>query len=601
MERTEVPRFRLTHIAGAIAVAVLVLGLSSPQRAPAEAAEIDWRPWSDSVFDQAKKEGRFVLLDLGTVWCHWCHVMEEVTYKDPKVIELIRSRYLAVRVDADSRPDLSSLYEDYGWPATIVFGPDKGEIVKRRGYIPPKPMVAMLQAIIDDPTPGPSVLPETELAPSDEAALSPTTRQTLRKTLIDRYDPKNLGWGAIQKWLDWDILEYSMAEALRGDKAFERMARETLGAQLNLMDPVWGGVYQYSTDGDWKHPHFEKIMQMQAEDLRIYADAYSLWHDDAYRKAATQIFGYLKSFLISSEGAFYTSQDADLVPGEHGGEYFELGDAERRQRGVPRVDTHIYARENGWAINALATLYAATAEQEYLDASRHAADWIIAHRALPDGGFRHDEHDLAGPYLGDTLFMGRAFLTLYAVTAERSWLWRAEDAVHFIAANFKTELGYTSSAGAAGLKSKPQVDENVALVRLANLMAQYTGKAEYTTMAKHAMRFLSAPGVADRRGFLVAGILLADREIDVAPLHLTVVGRKTDPAAQALFSAGLKLPFNYKRLEWFDSADGPLPNADVEYPQLERAAAFVCKQNSCSAPVYAPEKIGSVVGLPSAF
>jgi uncharacterized protein YyaL (SSP411 family) len=417
--------------------------------------------------------------------------------------------------------------------------------------------------------------------------------------LIDAYDPKNLGWGTIQKWLDWDILEYSMAEALRGDKAFERMARETLRAQLNLMDPVWGGVYQYSTDGDWKHPHFEKIMQMQAEDLRIYADAYSLWHDDAYRKAATQIFGYLQNFLISPEGAFYTSQDADLIPGEHGGEYFQLGDAERRQRGVPRVDTHIYARENGWAINALATLYAATAEQEYLDASRRAADWIIAHRALPDGGFRHDEHDPAGPYLGDTLFMGRAFLTLYAVTAERSWLRRAEDAVHFIAANFKAELGYTSSASGAGLKSKPQVDENVALVRLANLMAQYTGKAEYATMAKHAMRFLSAPGVADRRGFLVAGILLADREIDVAPLHLTVVGRKTDPAAQALFSAGLKLPFNYKRLEWFDSADGPLPNADLEYPQLERAAAFICKQNSCSAPVYVPEKIGSVVGLPS--
>jgi uncharacterized protein YyaL (SSP411 family) len=274
-----------------------------------------------------------------------------------------------------------------------------------------------------------------------------------------------------------------------------------------------------------------------------------------------------------------------------------LGDAERRQRGVPRVDTHFYARENGWAINALATLYAATAEQEYLDASRHAADWIIAHRALPDGGFRHDERDPAGPYLGDTLFMGRAFLTLYAVTAERSWLRRAEDAVHFIAANFKAELGYTSSASGAGLKSKPQVDENVVLVRLANLLAQYTGKAEYATMAKHAMRFLSAPGVADRRGFLVAGILLADREIDVAPLHLTIVGRKTDPAAKALFLAALQQPVSYKRLEWWDSADGPLPNPDVEYPQLEKAAAFICKQNSCSAPAYTPDSVSKIVGV----
>jgi uncharacterized protein len=102
-------------------------------------------------------------------------------------------------------------------------------------------------------------------------------------------------------------------------KSFERRARETLAAQLNLMDPAWGGVYQYSTDGDWQHPHFEKIMQMQAEDLRIYAEAYAPWHDETYLRAARQIRGYLKNFLTSQEGAFYTSQDADLVPGEHGG------------------------------------------------------------------------------------------------------------------------------------------------------------------------------------------------------------------------------------------------------------------------------------------
>lgn len=84
-----------------------------------------------------------------------------------------------------------------------------------------------------------------------------------------------------------------MAVTLRGDKDFERRARETLAAQLDLMDPVWGGVYQYSTDGDWQHPHFEKIMQMQAEDLRIYPEAYALWHDKTYLQAANQIRGYL--------------------------------------------------------------------------------------------------------------------------------------------------------------------------------------------------------------------------------------------------------------------------------------------------------------------
>jgi uncharacterized protein len=140
------------------------------------------------------------------------------------------------------------------------------------------------------------------------------------------------------------------------------MARETLDAQRKLIDPVWGGVYQYSTDGDWDHPRFEKIMQMQAENLRIYAQAYTVWKDPAYLQAARQIRDYLRNFLTSPDGAFYTSQDADLVPGEHSGEYFALNDNERRRRGIPRVDQQIYARENGWAINALATLYAVTGD-----------------------------------------------------------------------------------------------------------------------------------------------------------------------------------------------------------------------------------------------
>ena len=67
---------------------------------------IEWREWSDEIFAQAEKQNRFVLLDLGAVWCHWCHVMEEITYRDPKVIALIKQRYIAVRVDQDSRPDL---------------------------------------------------------------------------------------------------------------------------------------------------------------------------------------------------------------------------------------------------------------------------------------------------------------------------------------------------------------------------------------------------------------------------------------------------------------------------------------------------------------
>jgi uncharacterized protein len=555
------------------------------------ADEIQWRPWSDSIFAQAKEQGRFVLLDLGTGWCHWCHVMEEITYTDPAVVDLIRSRYLAVRVDADSRPDLANRYEDYGWPATIVFNTDGSEIVKRQGYIPPKPMASMLQAIIDDPSPGPSILPEPKLSPSDHPFLSNPDIDRLRERLVDSYDSKNKGWGTVQKFLNWDTIEYCIVSSMEGDTNFARMARETLAAQLNLIDPVWGGVCQYSTDGDWQHPHFEKIMQMQAENIRAYAEGYALWGDPVYLNTSKKIYDYLKNFLMSPDGTFYASQDADLIPGEHSADYFKLGDSERRKLGVPRVDQHIYSRENGWAINALAVLTAVSGDHQPFEDAIRGANWIIAHRSVPGGGFKHDDTDKAGPYLADTLYMGRAFLSLYMVTANRDWLRHAEEAASYIDQQFKGELGYLTSAATGALKPKPQIDENVDLARFANLLEKYSGIKTYGAMAKHAMQFLSIPAVTDERGFLVAGILLANRELTTPPLHVTVVGPKTDKVASALFQAALKLPAFYKRVEWWDSREGALPNGDVEYPVLESAAAFICTDRACSAPVFSAEKL----------
>jgi len=561
-----------------------------------EPARIDWQSWSDSIFEKARKEHRFVLLDLGAVWCHWCHVMEDITYRDPKVIALIRQRYIAVRVDQDARPDLSNRYEDYGWPATIVFNFDGSEIVKRQGYIPPKPMASMLQAIIDDPSPGPSIVAAPPLEQGSGAGLKPEQREKLRKILRDSYDSKNRGWGTVQKFLDWDIIEFCLGEAMRGDQEFEGLARETLDAQRQLIDPVWGGVYQYSTDGDWKHPHFEKIMQMQAENLRSYAQAYALWKDPAHLEAAKKIRDYLHSFLTSPDGAFYTSQDADLVQGEHSADFFALPDADRRKRGIPRVDQHIYARENGWAINALATLYSITGEESTLADARRAADWITANRSLSGGGFRHDAQDAGGPYLGDSIYMMRAFLKLYAVTGDRKWLRRAEEAAQFVEAKFKSNIGYVAFVQpvAGKLKPKPQVDENAAVARTLNLLHHYTGKEIYEKAARHAMRYLAAPALGENRGYAVAGILLADRELGTPPLHLTVVGKKDDPAARSLFMAMIVLPANYKRVEWWDEREGPMPNPDVQYPTFEKAAGFICADRRCSAPIFDPAKIAAV-------
>jgi uncharacterized protein len=564
-----------------------VFALSLPP-ARADNSVVAWQPWSDAAFAQAAREHKFVLLDLEAVWCHWCHVMDAETYHNPQVIARLNQRFITVRVDQDSRPDLASRYEDYGWPATIVFAADGSEIVKRRGFIPPDDMSSMLQAIIDDPTPGPSVRSAMKPSVAGEATVSADKLATWRARLLDGYDTKLGGWGASHKYLDWDNVEYAMQQAGAGDARCAGIAREMLVLQRKLIDPAWGGVYQYSAEGDWDHPHFEKIIQMQAEDMRIYAQAYVRWGQPADLQAARDIYRYLRAFLTSPDGVVYTSQDADLVDGQHAADYFALDDAGRRALGIPRIDPHIYARENGWVIRALAEMYAATGEKVFLREAETAAQWILAHRALAGGGFSHDERDPAGPYLGDTLAMARAFLQLYAVTGDRAWLAHARAAADFIAGHFRaTPAGWATADLTNGARPVPQpeFDENVALARFANLLARSTGDSAYRAMASDALRWLVAPEVVRSRGFAMGGLLLAEREFSTDPLHIAVIGQKDDPSARQLFFAALRAADSYKLIEWWDRREGPAPRGEDIYPELPRATAFICTNGACSSPV----------------
>ena len=153
-------------------VGIALLATMGASAAPAP-PPITWRTtWNAALFTQAAKEHRFVLLDLHAVWCHWCHVMDDTTYVDAEVERLIGQSYLSVSIDADSDPDLTSRYGNWGWPATIVLAADGTEIVKRRGYLTPQQMASLLQAIIDDPSPGPSIQQAAPLPKTDKTQLT---------------------------------------------------------------------------------------------------------------------------------------------------------------------------------------------------------------------------------------------------------------------------------------------------------------------------------------------------------------------------------------------------------------------------------------------
>ncbi len=561
---------------------------------------ISWQDWTPDLFDEAQKQQRFVILDLEAVWCHWCHVMDTETYSNPNIADLINKHYIAVRIDQDAHPDISNRYGDYGWPATIVFAPNGSEIVKRRGYIPAGNMVSMLQEIIDDPSPGPSIIAQPEVKPSPETSLDAEQRNQLTDMLFDVYDAEHGGWGTIHKFIQADAIEYALLQAQRGERLYSVIAKQTLSAGTNLVDPVWGGVYQYSDEVDWLSPHYEKIISTQATNLRAYSMAYALWKNPEYLKTAQSGYNYLTEFLRDSSGGFYTSQDADLNSKINGEKYYALNNEARRTFGEPRIDRHIYSRENGWAIRALTNFYDATGTGDALVKVKQAADFILAHRRLKDGGFSHDGQDRAGPYLADNLSMAQAMLSLYRSTADRKWLDETTKTLDYIGKNFVADDGgfatSLSRESNAGVFTKPVilVEENTELTRLFNLAFRYTASMQYRKLAEHGMRYLTSPVLLKGEQFF-PGLLLADLEMAEAPVHITIVGAKDDAAAQSLYSAALAYPVFYKRQEWWDKQQGELPNPDIEYPNVQHAAAFACGRNTCSLPVYKPADIAAAV------
>lgn len=559
--------------------------------ASAEDTKVRWQAWSDKAFEQAGVEGKLVLLEMEAVWCHWCHVMDKETYSRADVAEAIHRNFVPLRVDHDARPDLANRYRDWGWPATIILKPDGTELVKRAGYIAAEPFLRLLAAVVADPT------PERNAAIGNQptAALSSLTSR-LRSLLLERHiqstDMELGGLKTPQKFIEPGALYFALQRAastgldLASRMQARRIARKTLDGALNLIDPVWGGVYQYSTGGNWQTPHYEKLMFVQARYLKAYAMGAALFKDERYSRAAEKIVTYIETFMLADSGAFYTSQDADLIPGKKSKAYFALGDEARRRQGIPRIDRHIYARENGLAIEALLRWYEYGANKKGLTLALTATQAISKTHLRGRGGWAHAAAESSAGYLEDSLAMAQAQLALYEVTAERMWLRCAIEAAEFIEETFSHSVaGWLDTPNLGPLKPHPNIDQNVDVGRFFNRLHHFTGNSRWRKAAEHAMRFLSAEAVALSR-LEDSGILLFDDELNSPPLHYAVVAKKSDPLAQQQFAAALSDPIEYKRVEWWDRSEGPLLNDDVPYPNFPQAAAYVCSQNRCSAPAF---------------
>ena len=495
----------------------------------------DWRPWGAEAFAEARRDHKLILLDGAAEWCHWCHVMDETTYRDPQVGRILGERFVTIRADVDEHPDLAERYGAWGWPATIVFSPEAEEIGKYRGYLPPDELQRVLAEAQETLRSGPAGASrrshDDRRDPADVAPPVEALGWIAGRVLVDLdayYDPTEGGWGRMQKAPIGANAELEIVRAGHGDAEALTRAVFTLQKQRALIDPVWGGVYQYSAAATWDKPHYEKLMTFQAANLEAYARAHARTRDAALLADAQRIAGYLSTFLSSPDGAFLVSQDADA--GAHddkatfvdGDVYYRLGDRERRALGVPRVDAHVYGYENGLAIAAFATLFEVSRDASVLARARRAAERMRGSLLGPDGAVTRGAQ--GAHYLADAASLGRGLARLAEITGEGVY----RDAALSIAAAMRRDLedpatgsfwDRTPDPAASGVFTRRarSLTPNLMAARFFAVLARVTGDASWKERGRRVLAAVCTPRALDDRGRMLGEVLLALDEVGAIP------------------------------------------------------------------------------------
>ena len=307
---------------------------------------VHWLPWGEAAFARARAEDKPVLLDIGAVWCHWCHVMDGESYEDEEIAEVLNRDFVCVKVDRDERPDVDARYQravqalsgQGGWPLTAFLTP-AGEVFFGGTYFPPENNHYGRPGFR-------SVLLQIARAYREDRERITTNAQAIRQHVTDSlneakpgtvtsglvadgadqmaraFDIRYGGFGAAPKFPHPAACEFLLARWYDTKLDWQReIVEKTLTAMARggIRDHVGGGFHRYATDERWIVPHFEKMAYDNSELLRAYLSAYQALGTPLFREVAVGVVDWVLEVLSDGEGgAFYTSQDADVAFGDDG-------------------------------------------------------------------------------------------------------------------------------------------------------------------------------------------------------------------------------------------------------------------------------------------
>src|SRR5215472_7546416 len=332
-----------THATNALAQA------SSSYLRSAMHQPVHWRQWDTEAFAKAKQENKPILLDIGAVWCHWCHVMDRESYEDPGVAAIINEHFVAIKVDRDERPDVDSPYQTAvqaisgqgGWPLTAFLTPE-GKPFYAGTYFPPQDqqgrpsfrrvLLTLAQAfheknadVIESAESVMGAISQAEGFAGHTGPLRPELIDSMVESAVKLFDPEHGGFGSAPKFPHpsaTDLLMQRYTET--GNQHLLNIVSVTLEkmAEGGVYDQLAGGFHRYSVDEHWVVPHFEKMAYDNSELLKNYVHGYQITGNETFAALAKDIIRWIDEWLTDREhGGFYASQDADYSLDDDG-DYF---------------------------------------------------------------------------------------------------------------------------------------------------------------------------------------------------------------------------------------------------------------------------------------
>jgi hypothetical protein len=323
---------------------------SSSYLRSAQHQPVQWQAWGQEAFDRAQAENKPILLDIGAVWCHWCHVMDRESYEDPELATIINGHYIAVKVDRDERPDVDARYQaavsaisgQGGWPLTAFLTPDgrpyfggtyfpRDDRYGRPGF--GRVLLTMAQGwegrrdeALESASSVMAAIEHNEsFSGRGTAQLTLALVDKIAGSALAKFDPRNGGFGSQPKFPHPAALDLLLEIAMNRDNEDARQAFVVTLEKMakgGVYDHLAGGFHRYSVDERWVVPHFEKMLYDNTELLRNYVHGFQSFVREDFRQTALEIVGWLDSTMTDRErGGFYASQDADIDLDDDG-DYF---------------------------------------------------------------------------------------------------------------------------------------------------------------------------------------------------------------------------------------------------------------------------------------